>query len=60
MDFPLWLAAVFVFILAVIVYVALMIFLPEWVGITGKKALESQKAHLGDPAPSEKSDSKSE
>ncbi len=30
---------------AVVVYVALMIFFPEWVGITGKVALNNEKSH---------------
>jgi hypothetical protein len=29
----------------IFVYVLFMIFLPEWVGITGKNALENQKSH---------------
>lgn len=37
-----------VFFVGVVTYVMIMIFLPEWVGITGKKALENQKAHRGD------------
>lgn len=28
------------------VYLMFMIFLPEWVGITGKKALDMQKDHI--------------
>ena len=41
------------FILGVMVYVLLMVFYPEWVGITGKKALEAERSHLGDQDPSE-------
>ena len=37
-----------VFLFGVVAYVMFMIFLPEWVGITGKKALEAQEAHRGD------------
>lgn len=33
---------------SILVYVLLMIFLPEWVGITGKTALEQQKSHKGE------------
>ncbi len=41
-----------VFLFAVVVYVLFMIFLPEWVGITGKKALEAERTHRGgDPGP---------
>lgn len=29
-------------------YVAVMLIWPEWVGITGKVALEAERAHLGD------------
>ena len=36
------------FILAVMIYVIFMVFLPEWVGITGKKALEAEQSHVGD------------
>jgi hypothetical protein len=37
-----------IFFFGIMVYVAFMIFLPEWVGITGKKALEAERAHVGD------------
>ncbi|MCM2281652.1 MAG: hypothetical protein NDI61_07380 [Bdellovibrionaceae bacterium] len=40
-------AAAAVFFLSVGVYVLLMIFLPEWVGITGKVALENERSHRG-------------
>jgi hypothetical protein len=33
---------------AIIAYVVLMIFLPEWVGITGKAARDAQKSHRED------------
>lgn len=36
------------FALSIMIYVLFMIFLPEWVGITGKKALDDQKSHAGD------------
>lgn len=37
-----------VFIGAIVIYLLFMIFLPEWVGITGKVALEAEKSHRGD------------
>ncbi len=36
------------FALAIMIYVLFMIFLPEWVGITGKKAIEAEKSHAGE------------
>ena len=36
-----------VFFGGLFVYVLFMVFLPEWVGITGKKAREAQDAHRG-------------
>lgn len=36
------------FLLGIMVYLIFMIFLPEWVGITGKKALEAERSHAGD------------
>lgn len=39
-----------VFVFGVVAYVLFMIFLPEWVGITGKKALEAQESHRGTQA----------
>lgn len=30
---------------AILAYVVLMIFYPEWVGITGKVALEAERSH---------------
>ncbi len=36
------------FLLAIMVYVLLMVFLPEWVGISGKKAIEAERSHIGD------------
>lgn len=38
------------FVLTVMIYVLFMVFLPEWVGITGKKALEAEQSHVGDQA----------
>ncbi len=50
----LWLvfAAIGVFVGGAAVYLAFMIFLPEWVGITGKAALEAEESHRGE-APKE-------
>ena len=42
--------AVGVSVAGVITYVLFMIFLPEWVGITGKTALDAEKSHQGGPA----------
>ncbi len=39
------LGAAGVFFGGVFVYVLFMIFLPEWVGITGKVALEAERSH---------------
>lgn len=36
---------VIVFFAATLVYLALLFFFPEWVGVTGKVALEAEKAH---------------
>lgn len=41
-------AAIGVFVGGAAVYLAFMIFLPEWVGITGEKALEAERSHRGD------------
>lgn len=43
-GFPLILMGVVVLVSAV-VYLLFMIFLPEWVGITGKTALKNEQAH---------------
>jgi hypothetical protein len=47
------LGGVTVVILAILVYVVLMIFLPEWVGITGKAALEAERGHAAEVDTSE-------
>lgn len=39
-----------VFFFGLVAYLMFMIFLPEWVGITGKKAREAQEAHRGSQA----------
>jgi hypothetical protein len=36
---------ILVFCAASLVYVALLVFLPEWVGVTGKVALETERSH---------------
>ena len=38
-------AIILIFIAASFAYGVLMIFFPEWVGITGKTALEYEKSH---------------
>lgn len=38
-----------VFVLAIAIYVVFMVFLPEWVGITGKVALEAERSHRDEP-----------
>lgn len=45
------------FVLGIMVYVLFMVFLPEWVGITGKKALEAERSHQGDIVPANKTES---
>lgn len=49
-SMELWLifAAIGVIVGGAAVYLAFMIFLPEWVGITGKTALETERSHRGD------------
>ena len=32
----------------IVIYVAFMVFLPEWVGITGKTALKNEADHRGE------------
>ena len=36
---------IIVFCAATLVYLALLFFFPEWVGVTGKVALDAEKAH---------------
>lgn len=38
----------FFFILVTILFIVVALFLPEWVGITGKKALEIQEHQQGE------------
>lgn len=42
-----------VFFAGLFVYLAFMIFLPEWVGITGKSALEAERSHTEGEKPTE-------
>ncbi len=37
-----------IFIFATLIFIAICFFLPEWVGITGKKAMKNIKEHEGD------------
>ncbi|MES2962814.1 MAG: hypothetical protein V4760_02915 [Bdellovibrionota bacterium] len=48
MDIWVYIAAGAVFFVGILVYVAFMIFLPEWVGISGKAAREAEASHRGD------------
>lgn len=36
---------IIVFCAATLVYLAFLFFLPEWVGVTGKVALDAEKSH---------------
>lgn len=45
------LAALAVFAVSIIIYVLLMMFFPEWVGITGKVALQAEASHKEEAAP---------
>ncbi len=40
-----------IFIFVTILFLVIAIFLPEWVGITGKKARETMKEQQGDQQP---------
>ena len=58
MDNPAILFAIGAFLVigSIVAYVVLMIFLPEWVGITGKVARDAQKSHQGESPPVDKFD----
>ncbi|AZZ36923.1 hypothetical protein CIK05_09010 [Bdellovibrio sp. qaytius] len=43
--FTVFTGGIAVFFAASLVYVILLVFLPEWVGVTGKVALDAEKAH---------------
>lgn len=47
MELWLLVAATAVFFGGAFVYLLFMVFLPEWVGITGKKAKEAEASHKG-------------
>lgn len=49
-------AAFVVIILSVLAYAILAVFFPEWVGITGKVALEAEKSHQESSDKSDKKD----
>jgi len=51
---------IFLFSGIIIAYVLLMIYFPEWVGITGKVALKNLKDHQGDSANKNEDPNKSE
>lgn len=48
-DSTMWVVfgAIGVTFLGIVVYLIFMVFLPEWVGITGKVALDAEKSHEG-------------
>lgn len=45
MEVWIWIGAAAAIIGSIIVYIGFMIFLPEWVGITGKTAIKNEKSH---------------
>ena len=47
METWLYLTAGAVVFFGIVAYVLFMIFLPEWVGITGQVALDAEKCHQG-------------
>ena len=44
-------ASIVVIILSVLAYAILAVFYPEWVGITGKVALDAEKSHIQETDP---------
>lgn len=46
-----------IFIFATLLFMAVAFFLPEWVGITGKKAIQNMKEQAGESQQSNSSDS---
>jgi hypothetical protein len=40
-----------IFLFATLIFIAICFFLPEWVGITGKKAQQNMKEQQGDHKP---------
>ena len=47
METWIYFAAAGVFVLFITAYVLIMVLWPEWVGITGKVALDAERAHRG-------------
>jgi hypothetical protein len=45
------------FVFVTVIFIAVAVFLPEWVGITGKKAKEIMKEQHGDTLASENKES---
>ncbi len=43
-----------VFVVSTLIFIAIAFFLPEWVGITGKKAHEIMKEHVQEDDPTHK------
>lgn len=46
MELWLILAVLAISVISMLVYFALMVFYPEWVGITGKVALAAERSHI--------------
>lgn len=46
MELWLILAVLAISVMSMLVYFALMVFYPEWVGITGKVALAAERSHV--------------
>ena len=46
MELWLILAVLAISVMSMLVYFTLMVFFPEWVGITGKVALQAERSHI--------------
>ena len=46
MELWLILAVIAISVMSMLVYFTLMVFYPEWVGITGKVALAAERSHV--------------
>lgn len=46
MELWLILAVLAISVISMLVYFTLMVFYPEWVGITGKVALQAERSHI--------------
>lgn len=46
MELWLILAVLAISVMSMLVYFTLMVFYPEWVGITGKVALDAERSHV--------------